>query len=59
MNNLMQYHKWDPYQLAETARALDRKEAQLLGGNALDQMGNVRADGFFNVEVIKSALMDN
>jgi len=56
MNNLMQGPHFDEMQLAEVAQQLDAEERRLLGGSAVDSGGNVRADGFFNVQVIRAAL---
>jgi ataxin-3 len=59
LNNLMQGRVYDEYQLAQIAQQLDAQEARLLGGQALDSVGNVRADGFFNVEVLRAALTND
>lgn len=56
MNNLMQSGVFNEHQLSSVAQALDREESRLLGGAAVDEGGNVRADGFFNVQVISTAL---
>lgn len=56
VNNLLQGPHFDAGQLAEVGHQLDAEERRLLGGAALDQGGNVRADGFFNVQVIRAAL---
>lgn len=55
VNNLMQGPVFDEVSLAEIAQQLDARERLLLGGAAIDG-GNVRADGFFNVQVIRAAL---
>jgi len=56
LNNLMQERMFDEVILAEVAQALDREEQRLLGGGAVSGGGNVREDGFFNVQVIRAAL---
>lgn len=57
INNLLQGPLFDEGVLAEHAHALDQEERRLLGGGpGLNDGGNVRADGFFNVQVIKVAL---
>ena len=61
MNNLVQERRFDEVQLAEVARALDRREAELLGtellaGEQRGESANVRGDGFFSVQVIIEAL---
>jgi len=56
VNNLVQGPMFDEVSLAEVAQHLDAQEQMLLGGGALSDGGNVRADGFFNVQVIRAAL---
>lgn len=57
LNNLMQARVFDEVKLGEVAQQLNLQEQRLLGGASLGDGGNVRLDGFFNVEVIRSALM--
>ncbi|KAJ8601615.1 hypothetical protein CTAYLR_007253 [Chrysophaeum taylorii] len=59
MNNLVQRQEFDEIELASVAHELDAAEAAFLDGSRLtgeDSSGNVRADGFFSVQVIVSAL---
>eukprot|EP00629_Pelagomonadales_sp_RCC1024_P012145 CAMPEP_0119296036 /NCGR_PEP_ID=MMETSP1329-20130426/50367_1 /TAXON_ID=114041 /ORGANISM="Genus nov. species nov., Strain RCC1024" /LENGTH=402 /DNA_ID=CAMNT_0007296965 /DNA_START=201 /DNA_END=1406 /DNA_ORIENTATION=+ len=61
MNNLVQQRRFDEVQLAGVARALDQREAELLGtellaGEQRGESANVRGDGFFSVQVIIEAL---
>ena len=59
MNNLVQRRRFDEVELAAVARDLDAREAELLGGAAVDatrESQNVRSDGFFSVQVIVTAL---
>lgn len=57
LNNLLQSPIYDPIILSEVALQLDTQERQLLGGESFSE-GNVRMDGFFNVEVIKLVLQN-
>jgi len=57
LNNLMQESMFDEIELSEVAHTLDKMERDTLGGAGLDmESGNVRADGFFSVQVIQQAL---
>ncbi|KAJ1459492.1 Josephin-domain-containing protein [Pelagophyceae sp. CCMP2097] len=59
MNNLVQNREYDEVALAQVAHELDAAEREALGGSSLageEGSGNVRADGFFSVQVIVSAL---
>lgn len=58
LNNLMQGPAFNEVALAEVAQQLDAEERRLLGGAGLASAdgGNVRADGFFNVQVIRAGL---
>merc|ERR1719428_2566578 len=38
------------------AQQLEREEARLLGGTGMNDGGQMRADGFFNVQVIQHVL---
>lgn len=55
LNNLLQGPIFDEMQFGEEAQRLDQEERRLMGGENLDY-GNARADGFFNVQVIKAVL---
>lgn len=55
LNNLLQGPIFDELALGEVSQQLDREEARLMGGQNMDY-GNARADGFFNVQVIKVCL---
>jgi ataxin-3 len=53
----LQHDAFDEIQLAEVAQRLDADERAALGGGYLEgQSANVRADGFFSVQVISQAL---
>lgn len=56
MNNLLQGPLFDQWQLYEVADQLDKEERRLMGGTDIDLTGNSRADGFFNVQVIRVLL---
>jgi len=59
LNNLLQRRAFDEVELATIARELDAAEAAALGGARLEgerESGNVRADGFFSVQVVVAAL---
>ncbi|KAJ1624695.1 Machado-joseph disease protein MJD, partial [Pavlovales sp. CCMP2436] len=57
LNNLLQAKLLDEVALAEVAHGLDAQERNALRGTGLEsESGNVRADGFFSVQVITSAL---
>jgi len=60
MNNLCQHNTFDEIQLSEVAARLDAEERAALGGAHFEggQSANVRADGFFSVQVISRALQD-
>jgi ataxin-3 len=56
LNNLLQGAHMHEVGLAEIAHGLDAQERQALGGAVLEaESQNVRADGFFSVQVITSA----
>uniref|UniRef100_A0A7S4UKW6 ubiquitinyl hydrolase 1 n=1 Tax=Guillardia theta TaxID=55529 RepID=A0A7S4UKW6_GUITH len=60
LNNLLQDQEFDEIQLADIAADIDRRERQALGSGRIDSdlsSANVRADGFFSVQVILEALM--
>lgn len=60
LNNLLQGRVFDEVKLAQIANDLDAQEQQLLGGRSFGghmDTGNVRMDGFFNIEVIRAGLM--
>jgi len=56
VNNMLQGPLFDYSDFGQVAQELDRKERQLLGGAADLDYGNARADGFFNVQVIRVVL---
>jgi len=59
LNNLVQRRQFDEVELASLAHELDAAEAAALEGSRLsgeEGSGNVRADGFFSVQVIVTAL---
>jgi ataxin-3 len=57
INNLCQRTAFDEIQLSEIAAGLDADECAVLGGSHLEgHSANVRADGFFSVQVITQAL---
>uniref|UniRef100_A0A7S3K4C6 ubiquitinyl hydrolase 1 n=1 Tax=Aureoumbra lagunensis TaxID=44058 RepID=A0A7S3K4C6_9STRA len=59
LNNLMQERRFDEVQLASIAMELDEAERVTLGGERLageHASENVRADGFFSVQVVVLAL---
>lgn len=59
MNNLVQCRLFDEVQLASIAHELDAAESSWLEGSRLvgeEGSANVRADGFFSVQVIVTAL---
>jgi ataxin-3 len=57
INNLCQRSAFDEIQLSEIAAGLDADECAVLGGSHLEgHSANVRADGFFSVQVITQAL---
>lgn len=60
LNNLVQGRCFDEVELASVAQELDAAEAAFLEGSRLageESSGNVRADGFFSVQVIVTALL--
>lgn len=57
INNLLQGPLFDEGMLSDVALRLDAEERRLLGGAAgLEDGGNVRSDGFYNVQVIRVVL---
>jgi ataxin-3 len=57
INNLLQGSEFDEIELADIAADMDRRERATLAGSGLEgESGNVRADGFFSVQVIQQAL---
>ena len=59
VNNLMQTKLCNEVDLGEIALKLDRDERAALGGASLErESANVRADGFFSVQVIAQALQN-
>lgn len=59
VNNLVQTRLCDEVKLGEIAMKLDRDERAALGGASLEgESANVRADGFFSVQVISQALQN-
>lgn len=57
LNNLLQGPHVDEVMLADIARGLDDQERSALGGGRLEaESANVRADGFFSVQVLSMAL---
>merc|ERR1719401_2272687 len=55
VNNMLQGPMFDYSDFGQVAHELDLAEQRLMGGQGLDY-GNARADGFFNVQVIKTVL---
>lgn len=60
LNNLLQDRVFDEVKLADVGLQLDAEERRLLGGSVMSgSEGNVREDGFFNVQVIRAALQNS
>jgi ataxin-3 len=59
INNLLQNGMFNEIQLGEVANGLDQQERAAMGGTSLErESANVRADGFFSVQVIFAALQN-
>ena len=56
MNALLQGPYFDEGSLSEIAVALDKEEAELLGGEANLEFKNVAPDGNYNIQVLSKAL---
>mmetsp|Transcript_39325 Transcript_39325/g.47649 ORF Transcript_39325/g.47649 Transcript_39325/m.47649 type:complete len:308 (+) Transcript_39325:135-1058(+) len=56
LNNLLQGGYFDEIMFAEVGHHLDREEQMAMGGAVLGESNNVRADGFFSVQVIQLVL---
>lgn len=56
VNNMLQGPVFQYADFGRVAQQLEREEARLLGGTGMNDGGQMRADGFFNVQVIQHVL---